>query len=192
MALHENKRSQPPSEEFDTICGFFDHLSKYCEKEGKCLSCGAPQHDSSKCSAEKSCINCKGNHATVDRSCPVYKYYAEIASVMTHNNLPYFEAKSLVIKEERKDLSTILPKKTLKNSPLQETPTKENKKDLRLVDTSAEHLSKGSNCKSLIKDCNEEIKSNVTSLMDPILDDLDILILKIHDAINLHNKVSDT
>lgn len=172
-------------------CGYFGHLSKFCEREPKCLSCGGPRHESTSCTGEKRCINCKGEHATTDRSCPLFKRHAEIARVMAEDNLPYFEAKSLVIKGEKKCLSVAPPTKTLKNFPV--LPEKKN---ARLINTPAEYQVTGTvNRKlwsSLTRDCGKEERTHIAAVLDRILEaeDMETLITRINHTIDLHNKVS--
>jgi len=171
-------------------CGYFGHLSKFCEREPKCLSCGGSRHESTDCTVEKKCINCKGGHTTTDRSCPLFKRHAEIARVMAEDNLPYFEVKSLVIKGEKKGLSASPPMKTLKHFP-----TLPEKKGARLINTPAEHQVTGNiNRKlwsSLFRECGKEEKTHIASLLDCIMEAEDItLIIRLNQTINLHNKIT--
>lgn len=101
-------------------CGFFGHYAKFCTRDSKCLQCGNNDHKSSKVSpcqaAIKKCINCGGDHATTDQKCKFYVRNSEITKIMTLDNFPYFEAKSTVMKQEKK--ATVgSPDKTMVNFP---------------------------------------------------------------------------
>ena len=100
-------------------CDFYGHISKYCQQAQRCLQCAESDHKSTKeqlCQkAEKKYINCNGFHSTVDRQCPLYIRNAEIAKIMAHDNLPFFEAKSLIMRQEKKAIPAPPFVKSIKN-----------------------------------------------------------------------------
>lgn len=156
-------------------CGLFGHISKFCEREEKCLSCGGPKHADSNtpCSAVKNCINCKGTHGTNDRTCPLYKRHASIAKVMAFDNLPYFQAKEVVIKEERKGaaLTNTPPPKTLRDFPM--LPSK---KEISLVDSPVDRnrtrdtrIQTTPTLYSKVSNGNKELEVRVLSLIDMVM-----------------------
>ncbi|XP_036146456.1 uncharacterized protein LOC118648143 [Monomorium pharaonis] len=149
-------------------CGYFGHISKYCERNPRCLQCGESDHQSSKdqpCQKEKKCINCSGSHSTTDRECPLYVRNAEIARVMAYDNL--FEAKTLVIRQEKKT-PVITPPKTIKNFPL--LPQK---KGVSLVDNPAMFQSSVKSDRlwtQLFTHCAAEVKARAYRLLDWLLE----------------------
>lgn len=168
-------------------CGFFGHLSKFCEI--KCLQCGG-SHQSSKespCQMPKKCINCGDAHATTDRSCSVYKRHAEITRIMAYDNFPYFEAKALAIQQEKKN-TLPPPEKTLNSFP----PLPK-KKGVGLVDSPAvlQMGYRNDRWVSLFKDCGEEIKARCFSLIDYILDaeDINLLFSRVENTIKKHSEL---
>lgn len=171
-------------------CGFYSHLSKYCGREEKCLQC-AGTHQSSKegpCQFPKKCINCGDAHATTDRSCSIYKRHAEIAKIMAFDNLSYFEAKALTIQQEKKNIPPP-PDKTLKSFP--QLPKK---KGITLINTPLALQEKYRNDRSwvsLFRDCGEEIKAKIFSLIDYMLDaeDIDLLLSRVENTIRKHEEI---
>lgn len=84
-------------------CGQIGHISKGCTKDTRCLNCSG-NHGYNKdtpCKTLPKCLNCTGQYRTTDRTCPIYARHLEVARVMVMDNLPYFEAKASVMRNER-------------------------------------------------------------------------------------------
>lgn len=87
--------SYVPAVRFCFKCGLMGHLSKYCNKEQKCLTCAGFHPRDPQCALTKKCINCDGPHRTLDRECPAFIRRSDIAQIMARNNLSYLEAARL-------------------------------------------------------------------------------------------------
>lgn len=175
-------------------CGFYGHLSKFCEREQKCLQCGGTHQNTKEapCQLEKKCINCNETHATTDRKCPFYIRNAEIAKVMAFDNMPFFEAKAFVIKQEKGASSPLPPPiKTTKNFP-----SLPQKGGVSLVDSpTAFHSShREKPWTHLFKDCGDEVKSRTYRLIDKMLDaeNIDILLDRLEKTVSLHGEIQKT
>lgn len=69
-------------------CWKFGHLTRTCpEKRVICPKCGE-KHPNCE-TTEFRCVNCKGEHASFDKSCPMYVKEREIRSIMSTENCTY-------------------------------------------------------------------------------------------------------
>lgn len=94
-------------------CFKFGHTSKTCRGKKLCSMCGELSHQEEACSnPTPCCANCKGNHKSFDSSCPIHKDYTRINIVMAYDNISFFEAKKLVLKENIQP-----PRKSKENFP---------------------------------------------------------------------------
>lgn len=104
---------------------------------------------------------------------------------MAYDNLPYFEAKNLVIKGE-KSSSSPAPVKTLR-----EFPTLPSKGGITLVNKTTSSLfgdDRQRSWASVVKDCGPEVQTRALVLLDQMLavQDVDLLFDRIARAIELH------
>ena len=56
-----------------------------------------PDHHMNECEFLNKCANCCGNHLVSPRSCESWRREKEILSIKYKNNIPYYEARKMVV-----------------------------------------------------------------------------------------------
>ena len=77
-------------------CTYFGHLKKWCRKEEVCTRCGDTGHTVISCNNAPFCIHCQGDHNTMTRDCPVFRFKAEVIATHARQRIPVREAEELV------------------------------------------------------------------------------------------------
>lgn len=87
-------------------CFRFGHIKTKCASPTVCFTCAEiKEEEMHECSLVKKCINCKGPHNSLDRkSCNILKKEIAIIETKTKNNISFYEAKQMVMKNS--DAST--------------------------------------------------------------------------------------
>lgn len=89
-----------------SACWKFGHIARFCPtKKMICPKC-AEQHENCETTSYR-CVNCKGNHMSLDKSCPLYLKEKRIRSLMTKLNCPYKKALSEYLKENETRSKTV-------------------------------------------------------------------------------------
>lgn len=78
-------------------CQRFGHSKASCRGKVTCARCGATGHESESCSEKPLCVNCNKDHPSYSRTCEKFKLEKEIQTVKTKQNIPYPEAKKIVL-----------------------------------------------------------------------------------------------
>ncbi|XP_040160002.1 uncharacterized protein LOC120898342 [Anopheles arabiensis] len=74
-------------------CLIVGHTTARCNSAPACPNCSMPEHGS--CNNPPRCKNCKGDHATLNRSCPVYLAEQNIIRIKVDNCISYPEARKI-------------------------------------------------------------------------------------------------
>ncbi|XP_067131718.1 uncharacterized protein [Centruroides vittatus] len=78
-------------------CQRFGHSQTSCRGKSLCAQCGTEGHNSTECKSTPHCVNCQDAHPAYSRKCPAWQREKEIQCLKTVNNIPYPEARRIVI-----------------------------------------------------------------------------------------------
>ncbi|CAK9813876.1 hypothetical protein ANTPLA_LOCUS8019 [Anthophora plagiata] len=78
-------------------CYRYGHSAKHCRSPQICKHCGATDHTKEDCPSKEDvkCLLCKGDHRPFDSSCKQFQLQREIAQLMAHSNISFWEARDL-------------------------------------------------------------------------------------------------
>lgn len=147
------------------------------------------------CQATKKCINCGGTHPATDRNCPIYIRQAAITRIMAQDNLPYFDARAMVLRIEKDSAAANVPAQSpFPEKNLKNFPWLPQKKGIALVNSpvssfaSHEHLNS-----NFYKDADPKVRARAIALLEKIcsVKDIDALLERLEFALKLHTKSID-
>ena len=80
-------------------CQKYGHNEDNCRAREVCGKCGQlnPDRHINDCQFPCKCENCDGDHPEYARSCESWRQEKEILTVKHQNNIPYYEARKLVV-----------------------------------------------------------------------------------------------
>ncbi len=82
-------------------CQKFGHGSKSCNNQAACYKCAGKCEDSDLCNNPPTCVNCSGNHPSSSKDCPTWKLQFKISQLKHQRNIPFSEAKKIVLSQEQ-------------------------------------------------------------------------------------------
>ncbi len=78
-------------------CQEFGHGSRNCKSSPACRRCSSKEHDSNSCGSPPYCRNCKGDHSPSSKDCPAWIRESKINRIKYEQNIPFSEARKLVV-----------------------------------------------------------------------------------------------
>ncbi|GFU11427.1 uncharacterized protein TNCV_4041241 [Trichonephila clavipes] len=78
-------------------CQRFGHSQTSCRGQLTCCRCASVGHASTDCILELKCINCSQAHSADSKLCPKWRTEKEIHVMKTNKNIPYLEARLLIV-----------------------------------------------------------------------------------------------
>ncbi|GFU85580.1 uncharacterized protein TNCV_4308391 [Trichonephila clavipes] len=78
-------------------CQRFGHSQTSCRGQFTCSRCASVGHSSTDCTLEPKCVNCMQSHPSDSKLCQKWKLEKHIQELKTNRNIPYFEARRLIV-----------------------------------------------------------------------------------------------
>jgi len=81
-------------------CQRFGHSKVSCRGQETCSNCSEIGHKYTECSNDSKCVNCQGSHPSNSKLCPKWVLEKQIQTIKIKNNVPYPEARKIVINSQ--------------------------------------------------------------------------------------------
>ena len=96
-------------------CQSYGHHKASCKATAVCAKCSVSGHDDLSCVVSENsfkCANCSGDHPSWSRLCPKFVSEQKVCDFQVRNDVSFFEARRVVLRDSARTYSAVVSKST--------------------------------------------------------------------------------